>query len=446
MLVRALLQTSLVLWLAQHTLQGGVKPHGVSWGKVLPARGLGLGVGVKPGVGALGALGSRHGSKAMKTGIGRYPGPQLGVGGYRSLGLGGRMKQGGYGAQGPYGASLGTGVPLGTGLTNGLGMGGGQAQKRAYGAGLGSLPGYGALPGNGYPGARPGVSAPELGGPELAGLGQAVPDPKREKSRVVVPPLYGKNYQTLGPEVPTGRGGGGGDLGPAAAAPELQAGGEAQNLGPSSLRPTIPLDKPIKNLGQPVLEGGENNEPVVLKRKTPPSRGAALAAGGVRQQLPPRRDDTRRPSSITDYGSPFHQNQPTPNCDREISRHELLGSETQRSPGLVPRPPLGKDGGHLGPERTNPLPLTHTQEVGGNVFSPPAGQGARNYVSAAEADRQGFTEPGPLTEVRGTGSHSPVEPQVPGRGRHGPVIPHTSVVLPSVEGQEAEGFTADSQT
>ncbi|XP_042361740.1 glycine-rich cell wall structural protein 1.8-like isoform X2 [Plectropomus leopardus] len=158
MLVQALLQTSLVLWLAQQTLQGGVKvkPQSVSWGKVLPARG--VGVGVKPGVaGALGALGNRYGAKAMKTGIGRYPGAQLGHGGYRALGLGGKagLKQGGYGAQGAYGAALGTGMAMGTGL-NGLGLGMGQQGKRAYGAGLGTAPGYGALAGIGYPGARPG--------------------------------------------------------------------------------------------------------------------------------------------------------------------------------------------------------------------------------------------------------------------------------------------------
>ncbi|KAA8585446.1 hypothetical protein FQN60_004140 [Etheostoma spectabile] len=138
MLVQALLQTSLVLWLAQQTLQGGV------------------GIGVKPGVaGALGALGSRYGTKAMKTGIGRYPGAQLGIGGHRALGLGGRagLRQGGYGGQGAYGAALGTGM-LGTGLTNGLGLG--QGGKHGYGVGLGTLPGYGALAGIGYPGARPG--------------------------------------------------------------------------------------------------------------------------------------------------------------------------------------------------------------------------------------------------------------------------------------------------
>ncbi|XP_035852296.1 glycine-rich cell wall structural protein 1.8 isoform X5 [Sander lucioperca] len=184
MLVQALLQTSLVLWLAQQTLQGGVRPQSVSWGRVLPARGnimpQSVGIGVKPGVaGALGALGSRYGTKAMKTGIGRYPGAQLGVGGYRALGLGGRagLKQGGYGGQGAYGAALGTGM-LGTGLTNGLGLG--QGGKHGYGAGLGTPPGYGALAGIGYPGARPGymggagnyLGASLGAGAHGAGLGQ----------------------------------------------------------------------------------------------------------------------------------------------------------------------------------------------------------------------------------------------------------------------------------
>ncbi|XP_065821020.1 uncharacterized protein [Labrus bergylta] len=160
MLGHTLLQTSLVLWLAQQTLQGGVKPQPqtVSWGRVLPVRG--VGVGVKPGVaGALGALGSRYGSKAMKTGLGRYSGAQLGAGGYRSLGLGGRagLRQGGYGTPGAYGANLGAGMPLGAGLTNGLGLGLGQGGKRVYGAGLGTHPGYGPLAGIAYPGARPGA-------------------------------------------------------------------------------------------------------------------------------------------------------------------------------------------------------------------------------------------------------------------------------------------------
>nr|XP_040048045.1 glycine-rich protein DOT1 isoform X11 [Gasterosteus aculeatus aculeatus] len=167
MLVPALLQTSLVLWLAQQTLQGGVRPQRVSWGRVQPARG--VGVGVQPGVaGALGAMGNRYGTKAMKTGVGRYSGAQLGVGGYRSYGLGSRagLRQGGYGAQGAYGAALGT--AMGTGHANGLGYG--QGGKRGYGAGLGTVPGYGALAGNGYHGTRPGY----IGGPGNylgAGLG-----------------------------------------------------------------------------------------------------------------------------------------------------------------------------------------------------------------------------------------------------------------------------------
>ncbi|XP_014862145.1 PREDICTED: glycine-rich cell wall structural protein-like isoform X7 [Poecilia mexicana] len=157
MLLRALLQTSLVLWLAQQTLQGGVNPQNVAFGRALPVRG--VGIGVKPGVtGALGAVGNQYGTKAMKTGIGRYPAAHLGVGGHRSLGLGGRggLKPGGYGSPVGYGASLGTGMGLGAGLTNGLGLG--QAGKRVYGAGLGQLPGYGAFPGMGYQGVRPGYA------------------------------------------------------------------------------------------------------------------------------------------------------------------------------------------------------------------------------------------------------------------------------------------------
>ncbi|XP_068194069.1 uncharacterized protein [Antennarius striatus] len=177
MLVPALLQTSLVLWLARQTLQGGVKPQTVSWGRALPARG--VGIGVKPGVGALGAVGNRYGSKAMKTGFGRYPGAQHGVG-YRALGLGSRagLRPGGYGTQGAYGAGLGMGTGLGTGLTNGLGMALGQGAKRAYGAGLGTPPGYGTFAGIGYPGARPGYGAGNYLGANLGaggygpGLGQ----------------------------------------------------------------------------------------------------------------------------------------------------------------------------------------------------------------------------------------------------------------------------------
>ncbi|XP_061567896.1 uncharacterized protein LOC133422035 isoform X6 [Cololabis saira] len=153
MLLRALLQTSLILCLAQQTLQGGTKPQNVNYARMLPGKG--PGIGVKPG-GPLGALGSRYGTKAMKTGIGRYPVAHHGVGGYRSLGLGGKaaLKQGGYVNQGPYGANLGAGVGLGHGLPNGLGLG--HAGKRGYGNGHGTLPGYGAFPGMTYPGVRQG--------------------------------------------------------------------------------------------------------------------------------------------------------------------------------------------------------------------------------------------------------------------------------------------------
>ncbi|KAM8844633.1 uncharacterized protein AB9W97_000128 isoform 3-T3 [Spinachia spinachia] len=189
MLVPALLRTSLLLWLARQTLQGGVRPQSVSWGQGLPARG-----GIQPGAaGALGAMGNRYGTKAMKTGVGRYSGAQLGVGerlflripeslcrlrgsptmqtyslltvltgGYRSYGLGSRagLRQGGYGAHGAYGAALGTGMGtgMGTGHTNGLAYGHG---GKRYGAGHGSLPGYGASAGNGHHGTRPGY----IGGP-----------------------------------------------------------------------------------------------------------------------------------------------------------------------------------------------------------------------------------------------------------------------------------------
>ncbi|XP_070703481.1 uncharacterized protein [Pempheris klunzingeri] len=234
MLVRALLQTSLVLWLAQQTLQGGV------------------GIGVKPG-GALGALGSRYGSKAMKTGMGRYPGAQLGVGGYRALGLGGRagLKQGGYGNQGAYGASLGTGMGLGAGLPNGLGLSLGHGGKRVYGAGLGTLPGYGALAGIGYPGARPGVSTADLGGPEMASQGQAVQDLKREKSRALGP-SYGEADRTVGPEMLDMR---------------------RSNIFGNTNTPAIP---------PPGAQGGESYEPMWHRRGTA-SHGATLAS---RQQLP----------------------------------------------------------------------------------------------------------------------------------------------------------------
>ncbi|XP_032442684.1 uncharacterized protein LOC116735148 isoform X2 [Xiphophorus hellerii] len=301
MLLRALLQTSLVLWLAQQTLQGGVSPQNVAFGRALPVRG--VGVGVKPGVtGALGAVGNRYGTKAMKTGLGRYPAAHLGVGGYRSLGLGGRggLKPGGYGTPAGYGASLGTGMGLNAGLTNGLGLG--QAGK-LYGAGLGQLPGYGAFPGIGYQGVRPGVSAADLGGPEGASLAQAAQDLKREKIRAV-DEMLGEREQSLrrsnafGPTVP-----------------RIHARIEVKRLNPSmpssNLRPSFPLDKQNKILGGKYELGGHE---------------AMLAGAGINRQLPVDQDV----KSLDSYNSGLHNpretaNQDATNCGAPAGLPEMLG-------------------------------------------------------------------------------------------------------------------------
>ncbi|KAI3359108.1 hypothetical protein L3Q82_002651 [Scortum barcoo] len=469
MLVRALLQTSLVLWLAQQTLQGGVKPQSVSWGRVLPARG--VGIGVKPGVaGALGALGSRYGSKAMKTGIGRYPGAQLGVGGYRALGLGGRagLKQGGHGTQlNPYGASLGTGMGLGTGLTNGVGLG--QGGKRVYGAGHGALPGYGALAGIGYPGARP----EDLGGPELAKLGQALQDLKRKKSGALGP-LYGKrDNRRL--EMPSVRGSD--VLGPTA--PELQAETGFRPAAPppgslnpivqsSNLGPMMPLDKQTKGLGLDVSQGGGSYDPTALERRGATSYGASLADGGVRQQLPLNKDDIRslgssQVQSARDYNPPIQPFMQAKNCgsarDLEINRHELLEAETQRAQDLVAQLQVGKDSKHLGRatpqgKSTYGLPFSQTQDVSGSILQ---GQATRSYLSAA-ADRQGVKDLGLVAKdtnrprIQGTvavENHGHGSLNLPGGGSHGLVIPGTSraqtLGIASVEAQEAKDFTADGR-
>nr|XP_046271921.1 fibroin heavy chain isoform X2 [Scatophagus argus] len=439
MLVRALLQTSLVLWLAQQTLQGGVKPQSVSWGRVLPARG--VGIGVKPGVsGALGALGSRYGSKAMKTGIGRYPGAQLGVGGYRALGLGNRagLKPGGYGTQGAYGASLGTGMGLGAGLTNGLGVSLGQGGKRGYGAGLGTLPGYGSLAGIGYPGARPGVSTADLGGLEMANQGQTLQDLKREKSRKLGL-LDGKGDRAAGLETPSMRRTS--ILG--ATAPESQteigfrpavlpSGREIKSLDPfvksSSLGPMMALDKQSKGLAVSQAQVGENNEPVVSERR---GMASMLTAGGVGQQLPLVKDNLRGLGSVfsevqraRDYDSSSQQNQRAKNCGSrsdlldvlKINRHGLLGSETQRSLSLKPQPHVSKDNKHLAKDF-------------GLVAKDMNGPRIRGTVSVQNPHHGS-------QDLQQGGSYGPVIPGVSGAQRLG---------IASVEGQEGKGLTADGQ-
>ncbi|XP_037331258.2 spidroin-1 isoform X3 [Pungitius pungitius] len=458
MLVPALLQTSLVLWLAQRTLQGGVRPQSVSWGRVLPARG--VGVGVQPG-GALGAMGNRYGTKAMKTGVGRYSGAQLGVGGYRSYGLGSRagLRQGGYGAQGAYGAALGTG--MGTGHTNGLGYG--QGGKRGYGAGLGTVPGYGALAGNGYHGTRPGVSAADLGGPQMANLGQASQDLKREKSRAFGP-SYGDTTQAGMPntrrsDVPT-------DpylqeqtgFRPAA----LPHGREIKSLdllGESlSRRPLTPLDKHSKGLGAAASQarGGEGFDPAVLERRRAANHAAALAAMGARPQLPPVEGNTgTRLHDARDYDPTVQQNQQATNCGSTrdlldmlgIPHQEQLGSETQRTRGPVLQPQVDKDGNPLGRgERTHPRPLPQTQDGRGNSFPLPPGQGTSSYLSAIAEDlgRVAKDKSGP--GIRGTVA---VDRSLRAGGSHGPVIPGErgtqSLGIAAVEGHEAKTFTPDGQ-
>ncbi|XP_074512045.1 uncharacterized protein LOC141780633 isoform X1 [Sebastes fasciatus] len=277
----------------------------------------------------------------------------------------------------------------------------------------------------------PGVSAADLGGPQMANMGQAVQDLKREKSR--------------------------------------------------ALGPMTPLDKPNKGLGLAVSQahGRESYEPTLLERRGTANHGASLAAGGVRQQLPLDEDTIRslgfassQVQSARDYDSSVQQNQRNPNCGPTrhlsdvlgINRHELLGSETQKTKGLVLPRHVGKDGKHLGHatpqaqgERTYQRPLLQTQDGRSNVFSLPQGQGSRDYLPAV-ADGQGVRDlvakdkNGP--RIHGTvsvenHSHGSLDVQAQRGGSYGPVIPGAggsqSLGIASVEGQKTKGFTADGQ-
>ncbi|KAI7803768.1 putative glycine-rich cell wall structural protein-like [Triplophysa rosa] len=163
MLARALLQTSLVLWLVQNTIQGGVRPQTGALGRLAQSR-------------AAGILGARaYGvGKPGKTAAGRY----LGVGSYRPTGITGGLKQG-YGALG-YGGNFGTGLGAshagaglgfgrGFGLGNGLGAALGYPGGRGYtGNGYGAPLGYGV---GGYPGAGRGYGLGAAGY-----LGTGLPD------------------------------------------------------------------------------------------------------------------------------------------------------------------------------------------------------------------------------------------------------------------------------
>lgn len=164
MLARALLQTSLVLWLVQNTIQGGVRPQAGALGRLAQSR-------------AAGILGARvYGvGKPGKTAAGHY----LGVGAYRPTGITGGLKQGygalGYGA-GSFGTGLGAshagaglGLGRGYGLGNGLGAALGYQGGRGYtGNGYGVPLGYGV---GGYPGAGRGYGLGAAGY-----LGTGLPD------------------------------------------------------------------------------------------------------------------------------------------------------------------------------------------------------------------------------------------------------------------------------
>ncbi|XP_077590573.1 uncharacterized protein LOC144208539 [Stigmatopora nigra] len=146
----ALLCICLLLCLARPALQGGVKAQGVSWRRIIPARGVGIRT-----KGVNGAPQGRFLNKPLKAGMGHYPLPSpLGVGGYRPV-VPGRVPV--YGT--PYGANL---AALGLVPANGAALG--HANKRLYGGGGGPLPVYGVGPvpgyvpyaGQGYPATRPG--------------------------------------------------------------------------------------------------------------------------------------------------------------------------------------------------------------------------------------------------------------------------------------------------
>ncbi|XP_039542988.1 glycine-rich cell wall structural protein 1 isoform X3 [Pimephales promelas] len=159
MLVRALLQTSLVLWLVQNTIQGGVRPQAGALGR-LASRG--PGIGAKTGVaGILGARGYGAG-RPGKTGAYRPTAIRGGLKqGYGTLGYGGAANLGtgfgtGLGAGlGAAGLGLGTGYGLGNGLGAALGYPAGKLGGRGYTSnGYGAQLGYGA---GGYPGAGRGA-------------------------------------------------------------------------------------------------------------------------------------------------------------------------------------------------------------------------------------------------------------------------------------------------
>lgn len=296
-----------------------------------------------------------------------------------------------------------------------------------------------------------GVSAADLGGPELATLGQAVQDLKRENSRKLGS-MYGNRHRPFEPDMSMGRGSVVG-----ASTPESQA--EVESLGlvskSSSLGSTVPLDASR-------VETGGIYDPMVLKSKSATSHQTALSAGGVQQQVPLRKDDSRKiipSSSQVQSGSSPQQSRQLQNCGYtgdvlEINQHELLGSEAQRNQRFVPQPHVSKQLRcatlKAQGEGSDPLPRSQTEDARSHLSSLLRGQGNRDYLSAL-GDRQGLTDQDKnRLRIRGTvsvenRSHGSLNLQVRGKESYRQVFPgaHTAPGLDMK--QAAKGFTADGQ-
>lgn len=316
----------------------------------------------------------------------------------------------------------------------------------------------------------PGASAAELGGPMMANLGHAVQDLKTEKSIALGPSYADRN---IGPEMPNMR------RGNILTASESQAETGFRpaalphgNLNPlvkaSHRGPLIPLDKQSKGFGMGVPQGGERYDPTLLERRGTASRESTLAARGVRHQLPLVKDNIKSLSSASarvqgarDYDSSIQHNQQKPNCASHrdllhalgINHHELLGSETQSTRGLLLQAQLGKDGKHLGSatpqaqeETTYQRPISPNQDGRDNIFSLQQGQGSRGHVSAV-ADGQGVRELGLVAKDKSKPRiHGAVTVENHSRGSLNLQTQGTQRLgITLMEGQEAERFTAEGQ-
>lgn len=260
----------------------------------------------------------------------------------------------------------------------------------------------------------PGASVADLGGPEVASLGQALEDLKRKKSRAESH-AYGTHDRTAGPETPVERRTS--VLGPTV--PQIHARIEVRNLNPvlwgSSLRPTMPLINQNEPLGVGVsqIPGGKRNKHDDFKVKGTTGLDATLAAAGIGRQLPVDKD-VRYLGSPQVYGprNPFiPDKQNAEDCESAaepeslgVNRFGLLGSETQRTQGLVPQLHMGKTGKYLG--RINPPsqertyhPPSQGQDPGSRFFSTVQQQETRDS-SFGLANRQDAERPGAKDQIR----------------------------------------------